>query len=107
MSASGATLIKADQEATNGVIQVINKVLYNIPDETASNYIQENSRLRRLTMLMQVGGYPESLDSNVLFFFFIYDHYNPYCKISVMMKTDMNMKIPTGTCTLSFAHYIK
>ena len=82
MSASGATLIKADQEATNGVIQVINKVLYNIPDETASNYIQVNSRLRRLAMLMQVGGYPESLDSNVLFFF-ICDHYNPYCKIKV------------------------
>ena len=89
MSASGATLIKADQEATNGVIQVINKVLYNIPDETASNYIQENSRLRRLTMLMQVGGYPESLDSNVLFFSLIYDHFNLYCRISVMMKTDL------------------
>lgn len=63
MSVSGATLIKADQQATNGVVQVIDRVLYSIPDDTISNYIQENSRLRKLTMLMQIAGYQDSLDS--------------------------------------------
>lgn len=63
MSVSGATLIKANQQATNGVVQVIDRVLYSIPDDTISNYIQENSRLRKLTMLMQIAGYQDSLDS--------------------------------------------
>lgn len=63
MSVSGATLIKADQQATNGVVQVIDRVLYSIPDDTISNYIQENSRLRKLAMLMQIAGYHDSLDS--------------------------------------------
>lgn len=63
MSVSGATLIKADQQATNGVVQVIDRVLYSIPDDTISNYIQENSRLRKLAMLMQIAGYQDSLDS--------------------------------------------
>lgn len=63
MSVSGATLIKADQQATNGVVQVIDRVLYSIPDDTISNYIQENSRLRKLTMLMQIAGYQDSIDS--------------------------------------------
>lgn len=63
MSVSGATLIKADQQATNGVVQVIDRVLYSIPDDTISNYVQENSRLRKLTMLMQIAGYQDSLDS--------------------------------------------
>lgn len=63
MSASGATLIKADQQATNGVVQVIDRVLYSIPDDTISNYIQENSRLRKLAMLMQIADYQDSLDS--------------------------------------------
>lgn len=62
MSVSGATLIKADQQATNGVVQVIDRVLYSIPDDTISNYIQENSRLRKLAMLMQIAGYHDSLD---------------------------------------------
>lgn len=63
MSASGATLIKADQQATNGVVQVIDRVLYSIPDDTISNYIQENSRLRKLAMLMQIADYQDSIDS--------------------------------------------
>lgn len=63
MSVSGATLIKADQQATNGVVQVIDRVLYSIPDDTISNYIQENSRLGKLAMLMQIAGYQDSLDS--------------------------------------------
>lgn len=63
MSVSGATLIKADQQATNGVVQVIDRVLYSIPDDTISNYIQENSRLRKLAMLMQIAGYQDSHDS--------------------------------------------
>lgn len=63
MSVSGATLIKADQQATNGVVQVIDRVLYSIPDDTISNYIQENSRLRKLAMLMQIAGYQDILDS--------------------------------------------
>lgn len=63
MSVSGATLIKADQQATNGVVQVIDRVLYSIPDDTISNYIQENSRLRKLAMLMQIAGNQDSLDS--------------------------------------------
>lgn len=74
MSVSGATLIKADQQATNGVVQVIDRVLYSIPDDTISNYIQENSRLRKLAMLMQIAGYQDSLDSkeNNMISFIIY-----------------------------------
>lgn len=73
MSVSGATLIKADQQATNGVVQVIDRVLYSIPDDTISNYIQENSRLRKLAMLMQIAGNQDSLDSkenNMISFIF-------------------------------------
>lgn len=74
MSVSGATLIKADQQATNGVVQVIDRVLYSIPDDTISNYIQENSRLRKLAMLMQIAGYQDILDSkeNNMISFIIY-----------------------------------
>ncbi|XP_061187064.1 periostin-like [Saccostrea echinata] len=69
MSASGATLIKADQVATNGIVQVIDKVLYNLPIDLGSDYIQENSRMRKLAMLLKISGYQDKLDrQNVTLF---------------------------------------
>ncbi|XP_062617386.1 periostin-like [Saccostrea cucullata] len=69
MSASGATLIKADQVATNGIVQVIDKVLYNLPIDLASNYIQGNSRMRKLAMLLQISGYQDQLNRQNLTLF--------------------------------------
>jgi hypothetical protein len=63
MSACGATLIKGDQVATNGIVQVIDRVLYRFPGESLSNYIQRNSKLRMLAMMMQIAGSQDKLNS--------------------------------------------
>ncbi|XP_056001344.1 periostin-like isoform X2 [Ostrea edulis] len=62
MSACGATLIKGDQVATNGIVQIIDRVLYRYPGDSLPNYIQQNSKLRTLAMLMQIDGYQDKLN---------------------------------------------
>ncbi|XP_056001343.1 periostin-like isoform X1 [Ostrea edulis] len=69
MSACGATLIKGDQVATNGIVQIIDRVLYRYPGDSLPNYIQQNSKLRTLAMLMQIDGYQDKLNGQNITFF--------------------------------------
>lgn len=51
----GANVILADQYASNGVVHMIDKVLYPIPTQTLLNYVADTSFLSQLVYVVSMG----------------------------------------------------
>lgn len=51
--------------ATNGIVHVVDRVLYNVPRVTADTYVHEQRQLTTLDLLVSIGSLQDTLMGKV------------------------------------------
>lgn len=58
---SGANITSPDNTATNGVVHVIDRMLYRFPEVYTTQYVHEHQNLSKISLLIDKGGLHDQL----------------------------------------------
>lgn len=97
MTVNGANVLKGDQKASNGVIHVIDRWLYQLPNQNALQYLTSHQEFTKYVNLFFPVGLEDLLKGKVLNKTTIYTH--DLCMNCTLTKTFCrNPRFPLVYC---------